>query len=168
VDPLRSEVTIEGKTGRTPTLTFKNDDTGSAPIGRIRGLTAPTEADQAANKWYVDNQNVNYFEYSLTAGIPAGYSKSLSASSYGTWMINLQGTLPDGDPGSPYEAKIILNSTVNSSLKITNHPDGSAPICLSTFVTVNSTSNYITISTINNMTLQRITAYRLAASGTSV
>lgn len=62
VDPLKSEVAIEGRTDDpakpAPTLSFKNSQTNSIfpAIGKINGLTAPTSGDQAANKDYVDSR----------------------------------------------------------------------------------------------------------------
>lgn len=67
VDPLKSEVTIEGRTDNpakpAPTLTFWNSQTNSIfpAIGKINGLTAPTRGDQAANKDYVDSSRTKIY-----------------------------------------------------------------------------------------------------------
>lgn len=61
VDPIKSSVTIHGNNpmtngGRTepPTLVLRNTQNQNNPVGVITGLTAPTQSEHAANKWYVD------------------------------------------------------------------------------------------------------------------
>lgn len=56
-----------------PVLSFQNREVGlgnpvsSKPIGKIEGLTAPTQTHEAANKWYVD-QTVSRTPLALTNG----------------------------------------------------------------------------------------------------
>lgn len=60
VDPLKSEVTVEGEINNSsrpaPVLTFRNSSAGGSlpAIGTVAGLTFPTRGDHAANKDYVD------------------------------------------------------------------------------------------------------------------
>ena len=68
VDPIKSSVTIHGNNpmtngGRTdpPTLVLRNTQNQNNPVGVITGLTAPTQSEHAANKWYVDNRSVSYW-----------------------------------------------------------------------------------------------------------
>lgn len=84
VETLQSKVRIRGGgtyptvggTVWSPVISFENrayainttEAIASAPIGRIEGLTAPTQEHEAANKWYVDSgrNNINIASNSVT------------------------------------------------------------------------------------------------------
>jgi len=172
VDPLSSSVSIEGSSNNpgkpAPALVFVNSSNINNPIGIIAGLTAPTTNDRAANKWYVDNNEIKYFEYSSLLGISAPYTKNLNSDSYGIWYVNMEGTCTDAFAGSDSYA---IGITVNSKtiqLNILNHPDGTAPISMSAIVMVDNATPKIEITNITNMILQNIVAYKIGGSATIV
>ena len=73
VDPMKSQVTIEGSDTNLgkppPVIDMLNSAASERPIGKIKGLTAPTQDDQAANKWYVDqNRNREVVNISMAGG----------------------------------------------------------------------------------------------------
>lgn len=78
----------------TPKINLSMHDGGSNPYGRITGLTAPTSADYAANKWYADTAP-KYINAALTlsdtSDIADGSSESQFAVIASAGVVNTGG-----------------------------------------------------------------------------
>jgi len=163
VDPLVSSVYISGGfttgSGLAPSLVFTNGGlTPSAPIGFIRGLTAPSTDSDAVNKWYADK--VDYF-VSATAGLTgftAGYT--VSGLENGIWHIAVHGsTEPTLANGTPVTIGLTMNSEFVSLVVNDRDDANSTPISLSTVTTISG--NQFTINSLQDMFVQRIVGFKL-------
>jgi microcystin-dependent protein len=108
----------------SPVLSFENRESGladpvsSKPIGRIEGLTAPTESHEAANKWYVDNS---------TPSVQIASTSITGVASFDETHFSVDD-----------EGKVSLNGLFsNTTLRIDDVDDEKANPATSTFVGVN-------------------------------
>lgn len=95
------------------TLTFENSD------GVITGLATPTNASDAANKEYADQQSTKMWSYSNTVTVNSETTTILELPSLGSgnWFVNV---FIDYDISGPFNEHYIITLKQNGIVKITN------------------------------------------------